>query len=98
MDDQNATQVRYSAVWRPGLGNGAQWTTAATDWNSFITQAYQYFNNGLRIVSLGTVALLDNVQSGTMKAVFSATWRDGQGNGALYAIAPSYYPGYVNTV
>ena len=42
----------YVGVWHSGVGAGAQWSIPATDWNSFAAKDKQYFDQGLRIVSL----------------------------------------------
>ena len=45
-------QLKYCGVWRAGQGNGAQWVNQASDWNTFAAKDKQYFDQGLRIVSL----------------------------------------------
>jgi hypothetical protein len=94
MDPKDARKVRYTAVWGGGLGNGAQWTDPALPWDAFLAKAKERFNNGLRPVSVASIAVLDDVQKGTRKALFTATWRNGLGNGALYFIGPSEGPAY----
>ena len=48
-------QPKYTGVWRSGQGTGAQWVNAATDWNSFAAKDKNYFDQGLRLVSLSLV-------------------------------------------
>ncbi|MBA2732103.1 MAG: hypothetical protein H0U54_04335 [Acidobacteria bacterium] len=89
MDPKNARKVLYTGIWKGGLGNGAQWTDPAMSWEDFLAKAKERFNAGLRPVSMASIAVLDNVQEGSFKSLFTATWRNGLGNGALYFIPPS---------
>jgi hypothetical protein len=45
-------QIKYCGVWRGGQGTGVQWVNAAADWNTFAAKDKQYFDQGLRLVSL----------------------------------------------
>ncbi len=89
MNPKSARKVLYTGIWKGGLGNGAQWTDPAMSWEDFLAKAKERFNQGLRPVSMSSIAVLDDVQKGSYKGVYTATWRDGLGNGALYFIPPS---------
>src|SRR2546425_3104443 len=60
----------YVGVWHGGVGAGAQWSIPATDWNSFAAKDKQYFDQGLRIVTLSSNYVIDRNMS-----KYTATWR-----------------------
>ncbi len=91
---KDARQVRYTAIWRKGLGTGAQWTTPAREWGAFAADAKVKFDQGLRLAALDAINVLADVQKGTQKALFTGTWRSGLGTGALYVIPPGDGPAY----
>ena len=90
IDPHDVRKVRYTGVWKDGLGTGAQWTDPAMSWDDFIAKAKDRFDKGLRLVAMDAIA----VGGGQHKALFAGTWRDGQGTGALYFIPPSDGPEY----
>jgi len=94
LDPKSAKKVRYSGYWRQGLGNHAQYLTPAESWSEYSAAAQKHFGNGLRLVSFSAIAVLDDVQNGTYKPLFSSVWSGGQGNGALWLVPPSNGPGY----
>ena len=98
MDPHDARKVRYTAVWRTGLGSGAQWTDFARNWNDFSALATQRFSNGLRIVAMSSVAVMKDVQAGTMTPLFTATWHGGIGTGAMYIANPAGAASYMHTI
>lgn len=94
MDPNDARKVRYTAVWRKGLGSGGQWTDPAQSWSDFSAVGTQRFNAGYRIVAMSSVAVMKNVQTGEMTPFFTATWRNGIGTGALYVSNPANWTNY----
>lgn len=87
-DPDHAGKVRYTAVWRGGLGDGAQCTDPAMPWDAFVAKAKERFDKGLRLVTMASTAVLDNSKDHSLKALFTGTWRDGQGTNALYVLSP----------
>ena len=69
----------YVGVWHSGVGAGAQWSIPATDWDSFAVKDKQYFDQGLRIVSLSSY-----YDFGQKMSKYTATWRGGVGTGAQW--------------
>jgi len=70
-------RIVYSAVWRGGQGNGAQWTQPAQDWGSFAKADKAFFDQGLRLAAISVL-----YQHG--KPLYVGTWRNGLGNGAQW--------------
>ena len=67
----------YAAVWRGGQGTGAQWTQPAQEWSSFAKADKAFFDQGLRLATLGVF-----YRHG--KPMYVGTWRSGLGNGAQW--------------
>jgi hypothetical protein len=96
VDRKDARKVSYTAVWRGGLGTGAQWTDPAVSWEEFRAKNKERFDKGLRLVAMDTIAVLDDPQEFTHKMLFVGTWRDGLGTGAFYLLPPSEWPAYTS--
>ena len=62
-------RVRYSGVYRDGQGSGAQYILSARGWADFAAADKGYFDQGLRLVSLG----LTTDAQGTV--LYTGAWR-----------------------
>jgi hypothetical protein len=63
-------------------------------WSDFLAQAKKRYDGGYRVVVMNAVAVLDNLKTSSRRALFTATWRNDLGSGALYFVPPSQGPAY----
>ena len=59
---------KYTAVWRSGVGTGAQWTIPATDWDSFVAKDKMFVDQGLLLVAI-------SITNRNGQIAYTGTWR-----------------------